>query len=98
LESASTERHASSHFLSTCRFKWSDLLSLSLSYRFLEGCPTLTFINIKVLIKILEKLDKFFDKTQNNDLLISPKRKKAILEMSLKSSIMSKLDHQMSRI
>ena len=39
-----------------------------------------------------------FDKTQNHDLFISPKRKKAVLEMSIKSSIMSKLDHQMSII
>jgi hypothetical protein len=31
-------------------------------------------------------------------LFISPKRKKTVLEMSLKSSIMSKLDHQMSKI
>ena len=40
----------------------------------------------------------FFDKTENHDLFISPKRKNAVLEMSLKSSIMSKLDHQMSKI
>ena len=40
----------------------------------------------------------FYDKTQNNDLFISPKQKNTILEMSLKSSIVSKLDHQMSRI
>ena len=39
-----------------------------------------------------------FDKTQNHDLFISPKRKKAALEMSLKLSIMSKLEHQMSKI
>jgi hypothetical protein len=31
---------------------------------------------------------KKFDKTQNNDLFISPKRKKTILEMSLKPSNM----------
>ena len=31
-------------------------------------------------------------------LFISPKRKITVLEMSLKSSIMSKLDHQMSKI
>ena len=41
---------------------------------------------------------KIFDKTQNHDLFISPKRKNTILKMSLKSSIMSKLDHQMSII
>ena len=35
----------------------------------------------------------FFEKTQNDDLFILPN-----LEMSLKSSIMSKLDHQMSKI
>jgi hypothetical protein len=40
----------------------------------------------------------FFDKTQNHDLFISPKRKIAVLEMSLKSSIMSKLDYQMLKI
>ena len=40
----------------------------------------------------------FFDKTQNHDLFISPKRNKTVLEMNLKSSIMSKLDHQMSII
>ena len=37
------------------------------------------------------------DKTQNYDLFISPKWKITILEMTLKSSITSKLDHQMSR-
>ena len=36
-------------------------------------------------------------KTQNNDLFISSKQKKAILEMALKSFILSKLDHQMSK-
>ena len=38
----------------------------------------------------------FFDKTQNNDLFISPKWKNTVLEMALKSFILSKLDHQMS--
>ena len=45
--------------------------------------------------KKLKKL--FFEETQNNDLVISPKRKNPILEMALKSFIMSKLDHQMSK-
>ena len=40
---------------------------------------------------------KIFDKTQNHDLFISPKWKNAILEMALKSFILSKLDHQMSK-
>ena len=40
---------------------------------------------------------KSFDKTQNHDLFISPKRRNTALEMSLKSSIMSKLDYQMSK-
>ena len=39
-----------------------------------------------------------FEKIQNNDLFISLKRKKAILEKDLKWFIMSKLDHQMSKI
>ena len=39
----------------------------------------------------------FFVKTQNNDLFISPKRKNATLEMALKSFILSKVDHQMSK-
>ena len=39
----------------------------------------------------------FFEKTQNNDMFISPKRKKTIPEMALKSFIISKLDHQMSK-
>ena len=39
-----------------------------------------------------------FKKTQNNDVFISPKWKNTILEMSLKSSILPKLDHQMSKI
>ena len=39
----------------------------------------------------------FFEKNQNNDLFISPKRKNTILEMALKSFILSKLDHQMSK-
>ena len=42
--------------------------------------------------------NKIFDKIQNQDLFISPKREKTVLEMSLKSSIMSKLDHQTSII
>ena len=47
----------------------------------------------------LKKVEKknFFDKTQNHDLFISPKRKKTILEMALKSYNISKLDHQMSK-
>ena len=46
-----------------------------------------------------KKLKKFFfEKTQNNDWFISPKRKNAVLEMGLKSSIMTNLDNQMSRI
>ena len=36
-------------------------------------------------------------KTQNNDLFISPKRKNTSLEMALKSFILSKLYHQMSK-
>ena len=40
---------------------------------------------------------KNFEKTQNNDMFISPKRKNTILEMALKSFILSKLDHQMSK-
>ena len=43
------------------------------------------------------KIQKKFDKTQNNDLFISPKRKKTVLEMGLKSSILSKFDHLMSK-
>jgi hypothetical protein len=39
----------------------------------------------------------FFEKTQNNDMFISPKRKKTILDMALRSFITSKLDHQMSK-
>ena len=44
------------------------------------------------------KMKEKFKKTQNNDVFISPKWKNTILEMSLKSSVMSKLDHRMSRI
>jgi hypothetical protein len=40
---------------------------------------------------------KEIEKTQSNDLFISPKWKNSILEMSLKSSIISKLDRQMSK-
>ena len=39
----------------------------------------------------------FFEKTQNNDFFISPKWRKTILKMALKSFIISKLDHQMSK-
>jgi hypothetical protein len=47
----------------------------------------------------LKKFENFFfNKTQNNGLFISPKWKNAILEMSLKSFIMSKLDQEMSSI
>ena len=49
------------------------------------------------LIKNKKKL-KFFEKTQNHDLFISSKRKNAVLEMSLRLLIMSKLDHKMSKI
>ena len=47
---------------------------------------------IKAWLQIL-----VFEKTQSNDLFISPKWKKAILEMALKSFILSKLDRQMSK-
>ena len=43
------------------------------------------------------KKKNFFDKTQNHDLFISPKRKKPVLEMALKSFNISKLDHQISK-
>ena len=46
--------------------------------------------------RIIEK-KFFFDKTQNHDLFISPKRKKPILEMALKSLDISILDYQMSK-
>ena len=36
-----------------------------------------------------------FEKTQNNDLFISPKRKNTILEIGLKSFILSKHDNLM---
>ena len=39
----------------------------------------------------------FFDQTQNHDLIISPKRKNAALEMALKSFIISKLEYQTSK-
>ena len=39
----------------------------------------------------------FFEKTKNNDVIISPKRKKTVLEMVLKSFILSKLYHEMSK-
>ena len=39
-----------------------------------------------------------FKKTQNNDVFISPKWKNTILKMRLKSSIMSKLDCQVSEV
>ncbi len=47
-------------------------------------------------IKKIEKII-FFEKTQNNDVFISPKRKNPVLEMALKSFILSKLDHEMSK-
>ena len=47
---------------------------------------------IKAWLQIL-----VFEKTQSNDLFISPKWKKAILEMALKSFILSNVDHQMSK-
>ena len=43
-------------------------------------------------------IKKKYGKTQSHDLFISPKRKITILEMSLNSPIMYKLDYQMSRI
>ena len=56
------------------------------------------FFLIRNLINLKKKFKKnFFDKTQNHDLFISPKRKKTILEMALKSLNISKLDHQMSK-
>ena len=52
----------------------------------------------KISILFLIYLEMYLPtkKTQNNDLFISPKRKKAVLEMALKSLILSKLNHQMS--
>ena len=47
------------------------------------------------LKKSLKKI--FLTKLKIMMLFISPKRKNAILEMALKSFILSKLDHQMSK-
>jgi hypothetical protein len=56
------------------------------------------FYILRNLITNQKKLNFFFFvKTQNNDLFISPKRKNATLEMALKSFILSKVDHQMSK-
>ena len=56
------------------------------------------FFTLKFNKQLKKKLKNIiFDKTQNHDLFISPKRKNAILKMSLQSSTMSKLDHQMSK-
>ena len=54
-----------------------------------------TWIRNKELKKVRKK---FWDKSQNQDLFISPKWKITVMEMSLKSSNMSKLDHQISKI
>ena len=45
----------------------------------------------------MELKNFFFEKNQNKDLIISPKRKKTVLEMVLKSFVLSKLDHEMSK-
>ncbi len=56
------------------------------------------FLNIKKCNFQPKKMKKIvFEKTQNNDLFISPKRKNAVLEMALKSFILSKLYHEMSK-
>ena len=62
----------------------------NVSLHFLIGIP---------FNKQLKRIEKkfFFDKTQNNDLFISPKRKIPVLEMALKSFNISKLDYQTSK-
>ena len=47
------------------------------------------------LKKVRKKI--FLTKLKIMKLIISPKRKNTTLEMALKSSILSKLDHQMSK-
>ena len=62
---------------------------------FFEKKKNFSICNSKSL---LNEIEKKIDKTQTNGLFISPKPKNTILEMCLKSSKMSKLGHQMSRI
>ena len=68
--------------------------------RFFEKIDFLDFLFFYIFRNVISNQKKvenfFFEKTQNNDLFISPKRKNTILEMALKSFILSKLDHQMS--
>ena len=66
---------------------------------FPDFCPTnqTRIVAKKNCLHSPKKLKKIFDKTQNNDLFISPKWKNAILEMALKKFILSKLDSQMSK-
>ena len=46
---------------------------------------------LKMNVILVEQLE--INKTQSNDLFISPKRKKTILKIGLKSFILSKRDH-----
>ena len=56
------------------------------------------FYKSKFYNELKKKLKKFFlTKLKIMMLIISPKRKNTILEMALKSFILSKLDHQMSK-
>ena len=56
------------------------------------------FYESKFYKELKKKLKKFFlTKLKIMMLIISPKRKNTILEMALKSFILSKLDHQMSK-
>ena len=56
------------------------------------------FYESKFYMELKKKLKKFFlTKLKIMMLIISPKRKNTILEMALKSFILSKLDHQMSK-
>ena len=59
--------------------------------------PHIRVINFSGELKKVKKIF-FLTKLKIMMLFISPKRKITVLEMSLKSSIMSKLDHQMSKI
>ena len=73
-------------------------IHLTIAFEFYQKKNSNIFLVGYYISNYIKHIKKRFEETQNNDVFISPIWKNAILEMSLKSSIMSKLDLQMSRI
>ena len=71
------------------------IISKIFKQKFFQPIIFYTFRNLITNQKKIENI--FFEKFQNSDVFISPKRKKPVLEMALRSSNISKINQQMSK-